>query len=147
MPKRRGADANKKRSAAMKGNSNARKLPRLDEPSTTARPRVRPVPGQERGHPPSSACSAEELQRRKEAREQKGRREEEEQERYDEERRAAEEAAGALARLRGFADTVAYRRALHWARLPCGHSRPGGDAMQGRCWCGETYNIGEFRAA
>ena len=32
MPKKKGADANKKRSEAMMGNSNRRKAPRVDDP-------------------------------------------------------------------------------------------------------------------
>ena len=77
MVYKRNANANKKRSTAMKGNKNASKAkdaepstPRVDEPST---PRVRSratVPGRGRGRPPNSECSAEELQRRKERREQ-----------------------------------------------------------------------------
>ena len=79
----------------------------------------------------------------KERREQQER---EELDRWNAESSAREAVADADARRRGFTDAPSYRRALHWARLPCGHARSGGGASTGTCWCGEVYAVGEFRA-
>lgn len=101
------------------------------------------VPGRGRGRPPNASYSAAELEGRKERREQQER---EELDRWNAESSAREAVADADARRRGFTDAPSYRRALHWARLPCGHARSGGGASTGTCWCGEVYAVGEFRA-